>query len=171
MKSYGATVLRDSTITRYYGRSFSKEIGPVQVSGSGMVPIGPWRSVLTYNGVINRIQGMLEGMDIVTEGGGVKLHVIYDGTLTGSTFTEPTSSYSTFQIDTDATAVTGGEIKETILVHQNSLREISLSPFSLKRILGLNADGAPITATLAAELLNPAVTSSVTISVGWKELR
>jgi len=124
------------------GLSFSASNGTVGYTLSGRRPILSIRPKTTFNSIENRILVEPKNIELLATANPVFYEVIYNGTLTGGSFSGVSSS-SCVEYDATATNITGGTVIRTGYVGAGIGQSAQVqSPDLLNKIvLGLNIDG------------------------------
>jgi hypothetical protein len=156
-----------------YPRQFSADTGATTTGisvGTSVTPLISIRPKATFNGVINRGVVLPQHFECLSKDQPIILRVIYNGTLTGSSFTSADSN-SIAEYDISATSITGGEKISTGYVSSSgSTRGATVHSIDTQFPLTLDADGNnPKTLTLVAAVLN-ATQSEVWASWEWTEI-
>jgi hypothetical protein len=90
------------------GVPHSVSTGAPAASSGTLIPLVSIRPKTTFNSEVNRIQTIQRSLQVVNTGSGVaEVHLIWDGALTGASFASVEAD-STMEVDTSATAITGG---------------------------------------------------------------
>jgi hypothetical protein len=156
-----------------YPRQFAADTGASTTGitvGTSVIPLISIRPKATFNGVINRGVVLPSHFECLSKDQPIILRVIYNGTLTGSSFTSADSN-SIAEYDTSATSITGGENISTGYVSSGGAnRGSTVHSIDTQFPLTLDADGNnPKTVTLVAAVLN-ATQSEVWASWEWTEI-
>lgn len=125
---------------------------------------------LTHEGQINRTSMIPVSYQVYVDGDPVKIDLVMNATLSGSTFGESGGLHSSTSIDKTATGYTGGTVIDSFMFG-SGVNEKKLSE-DLTTSLSLGADGiTQPTFSLVAKTLKTSGSSKVVISVKWKETR
>jgi len=153
----------------YNGKHFTATSKYVTVSGSSGTPLLSIIPVATFNSKINRTTAFAVDYEYIVDGSSVILDTVVNANLTGSTWSEPTGSFSSTLIDIDATSYTGGLVKGTIVLPSGAGRRIIRE--NLDNTLSILANGTPLPATLVAKTADPSGSANVLVIARWKEVR
>jgi hypothetical protein len=138
----------------------------ISVGYSTHVPMLSARPNVYYNGIINRATLIPLSFEICSIGGPVRMDVIINGTMTGASFSYPTTS--SVLLDNTATSLTGGILIESLFFQEGvTLREFEES---IKNTLSLFPNLYQPTLTYAFKSLTPGITASVSGIIRWKEI-
>jgi hypothetical protein len=150
--------------------NFGASNGATGLATTTRRPILSVRPKLLFAGQTNRGRIFLSDLTILTQGqGSVLYELVYNGTLTGSSFSSVDPN-SLVEKDTSATAITGGTVYKVGYTSNNQqvtqVDPLCRYPFTLD-ISGSVQDIITIVATAVPTSNTPAVTASVS----WEELR
>lgn len=169
MRLLCSTVQKQSHVDEYEGLSFSTISNRKTITGSAYSPVMSFRPTTTYQGEVNHTTAFALDYEADVSGSPIILSVYAQPTLSGSTWTSPTSSYSSTEIDVDATSFTGGLLRGSLLmpsgVFRREIREGFQNSFSLL------ASGTQPIFTFVAKTTDPSGSAAVTLLVRWKEVR
>jgi hypothetical protein len=170
MNGICASVISEGGQDEFTGFPFSaSNTSAVSVSGT-RVPLLSVRPKATLNSVRNAVQVVQRAMEVYNGGSGMaKVEVVYNGTLTGASFASVNAS-SVVEVDTAATAISGGIVVLTFFVAATNQAKTSASASITGRLpLTLDIDGANPTP------LSICVTNVGTVSAwaafNWQEYR
>lgn len=90
------------------GYLFTTSNGTTRVPVTTRRPILSVRPKLTFNGVTNRVFSIKEDISLYCEDASIYAEVVYGGTLTGASWADVNSSFSSMERSVDATGITGG---------------------------------------------------------------
>lgn len=93
--------------------SYTANNGVTSINSANGVrtPILSIRPKTTFNAIANRIEILLESFEIINSGGqNILWELVYNGTLTGTSFTDVDTTNSCMQKDVTATAITNGTV-------------------------------------------------------------
>lgn len=153
--------------TEYKGKVFDVSSNSVAVSGT-LVPLISIRPSETFGDKDNRITYFATTFEYIVSGDPVILETIIQPTLTGATFTKPTGSYQSLQIDTDATSISGGIHKGSVALPSGGGTRLIAESF--ENSVTNFANGTSPTLTFAARTIHPGQTANVFLIVRWKEV-
>ena len=151
MEEYSSTALSESGFIETLTNTFGADTGIVatSVSGSDNVLIAI-RPKLTINSIVNRALIALRSFSFLSTEKAVRIRVIYGATLTGGLWTDVNSSFSSVELNTTVTSISGGVEAETIYSKGESNAG---SDIRNKYPLALNSAGGhpttPLTDTIA----------------------
>lgn len=144
---------------------FSKSTGITGKTVSGvLIPLISLQPAPTFNGIANRssifpklIQGLTTQQPILVQ-------VFLNPTLTGASFAA-VNSQSCAQVDTSATAVSGGTVVAEFYISSNSENNYDMSDFSQTLTLSTNIAGS------VGDILTVAGVSTAGNSVSWANIQ
>ena len=152
----------------FIGKEYTYVSETVTVNSLGNTPVLSFQPRELVNGIVNRTVSIPIDFEFTVDGQPIRVDVIANSALTGSSFINSASAASTILLDTGSTDMSGGQRIETIFQPAGvSLRELTNR---LDNALQLQGDGTPNTFTLAARS-SISGSSNVTILSRWKELR
>lgn len=170
MKLGCVSVERQGGNLTFPGKYYTITSNEVNVNSLGYSVLISGRPNLTHEGQINRTSIIPVSYQVYVDGDPVKIDLVMNSTLSGSTFAETGGLHSSTSIDKTATGYTGGTVVDSFMfgsgVNEKKLNE------ELTTSLTLGADGVtqPIF-SLVAKTLKTSGSSKVVISVKWKETR
>ena len=145
---------------------------PVSISGvktittTTAVPILSFRPTATFHGVDNRARILPQIVSVLADGGAIEIIATANPILTGDTWAD---SVSGTEYDTNATALSGGEIKSSSFVANGRSESIDLSTIFKINIDGVTSHYTPTTSdhiTISARLLSVgSATAAVSLNV------
>jgi len=177
MKAICCAVISEGGFETARGIPVSVSNGVTDKPINARKPILSIRPAPTFNGITNRSTILLQDISVHSRQNSVFVEVLYNATLTDANFAA-VSTLSTAQFDTAATSVSGGLAISSFYV-PSSIAAGPAAPSSPGgAALGLGAR-LPITVdisgssnsviTIAATAFS--ATASVSVSIGWQELR
>jgi len=152
----------------YKGKVFSTLSDSKAVSGS-LVPLVVVQPSATWQGKTNRTTYFATDFECIVEGDPVVLETYINADVTGSTFTTPTGSYQSLRVDTDATEINGGTLKDRVVINSGA----SVYPIdeTIENSIINFANGFQPTVSFAAKTVHPGQTANVALIVRWKEVQ
>jgi hypothetical protein len=171
MTAICAAVMSEGGQDTNVGFPFSTRTGDSLVAVDGTrIPVLSIRPKATFNGRVNRTlltRGLIE---ILNDAAIAIVDVIYDGVLTAGSFAS-VDDESTTEVDTSATAVTGGIVIRSFMVGAtNQANNTGGVDLTGRLPLALDIDGAnPTNLTIA--ITNIGGAASVLGAVSWQEYR
>lgn len=153
------------------GITFSANTGTTGKSVTTRVPVLSIAPKVTFNGVTNRGQIKLDVMDLLAGANAILWELVYNGTLTGASFSS-VNSESITNFDTAATAISGGTVIDSGYVASGGGASRSSETEDLSARLSLSLDFAgttPDTLTLVATSFGAA--TLVNVAITWAEAR
>ncbi len=159
--SWRAGVVGEAQEDNSSNRTFSETVLDLTIANGAEVPVISLRSKATFQGKTNHIRVELMVVRFVTDGSKpVAFTGFLNGSLTGDSFSDKSAANSVIEIDTSATAITGGsESAATALGKVDSERAdvrgtgLVIYPGDTFTITGFRVSG----------------TGTVTISIRWRE--
>tara|TARA_R110000796_G_scaffold213338_1_gene329451 strand:+ start:241 stop:1503 length:1263 start_codon:yes stop_codon:yes gene_type:complete len=142
---------------------------PASSSGT-LIPILSIRPKATYEGEVNRVQIIERALQVINTGNGTaEVHLIWEGALTGAVFASVESD-STMEVDTTATAITGGHSIATFYVPASNQSSAAVeTAIKGKLPLTLDIDGLnPTNLTIAITNHGTVVAAA---SLTWQEFQ
>lgn len=164
-----ASIQKQNNDPEYKGTFYFTISQRVYITGSSYTPLISLKPVATFNGETNKITAFFVDYETDVSGSGIILSAFVGATLSGSTFTQTTSSFSAFQVDTSATSMTGGINRGSVFCPSGTSRRELRENFD--NSAGTLANGATPTATFAAKTIDPSGSAYVTLISRWKEVR
>lgn len=165
-----ASVISEGGQDEFAGFPFSaSNTAAVSIAGT-RVPVLSLRPKATLNSIRNAVQMVQRALEVLNAGSGLaKVEVIYDGTLTGASWTSVNAD-SVAEVDSSATAITGGITVLTFFVAATNQSKTSQTASITGRLpLTLDIDGAnPTPLTIAVTNIG---TVSVWACFNWQEYR
>jgi hypothetical protein len=143
--------------------------GLTTVDGTN-VPLLSIRPKATFNSIVNRVQTIQRQVEVYNNSSLVLIDVIYNGTLTGASWTSVDDD-STVEMDESATAITGGTVVLSFMVGSTNQAKASTATNLVGRLpLSLDIDGAnPTPLTIVAT--NVGAAGSCVGAINWQEYR
>ena len=151
----------------YNGTVYSTISDSKAVSGS-LVPLVVVQPVATFAGKTNRNTYFATEFEYIVQGDPVVLETYINADITGSTFTVPTGSQQSLRVDTDATEINGGLLKERVIL--NSGGGSYTITEELQNSITNFADGTQPTVSFAAKTVHAGQNANVALIVKWKEV-
>lgn len=170
MRVVCVSIIKQSDVDTFKGETFTTVVESVPVSGSGFVPLISARPSGSYNGIPNRTTVIPMNIETIVDGDPIRVDVIANPSLSGSTWTAADNPFSATELDQGATSYTGGSRFETVFAPSGMAnRELEEN---LDNTLNLSADGVsqPIL-TFAAKTVKNTGTANVSMIVRWREAR
>ncbi len=158
----GITVARDSSLVTV-------------TTSAGWTPIFSGRSKTLFNGEDNRKIIAPTNFNIINTGSkAIEVALIYDGTLTGATWTDDPGAFSSAIQDTTATEVSGGIPLQQLFVKADDVENIILTTKMAtpegKLVSRADVNDTPYHMTVAARLLEGSSGSTTVKAVmNWRE--
>ena len=141
--------------------------------GTTPVPVLSIQPKTTFNSVTNRSQIVVQAVEGLSEGDNVYVQVIYDGVLTSANF-QSVDANSTLNVDTSATAITGGQVVNAFYLQGGTSGQTRSGAAGSLGVLSK----LPLTLTVSASAesnLSVVVDASASANVGmaifWQEFK
>lgn len=168
MRHICCTVVSEGGAELFHGVPHAASSGaPAAVSGT-LIPILSIRPKALFKTEVNRVQALQRALQVVNTGSGTaEVHVIYDGALTSASFAS-VNAESTMEVDTDATAITGGRnIHEFYVPASNVTSGEVLTALIGRLTMSLDIAGANPTNLTVAITNHGTVTAAAAMT--WQE--
>lgn len=136
-------------------------------------PILTIRPKSTYNSITNRMLILPKILSIATEGARLGFRLVYNGTLTGSSFSSA-NNYSGVEFDVSATSLSGGEtLYYGFLPNSNDATSIKINELfeGLGRLLRQNAFATGVDSLTVMAVNEQAGSTKVRAALVWTEIR
>lgn len=170
MRSVCTTIGRQSQIVNFPGE-YETFISPVRsITEATPKVLFSAKPMVTYNGVVNRTTIIPTDLEVNISGSPVRIDIIKNGYISGSTYVANDDADSTVLIDNIGTTITGGTRIESIMCPAGvSHRELEEK---LYNSLKLSADGVsqPIL-SFVANIMATTGSADVNMIMRWKEAR
>lgn len=141
------------------------------------LPILSIRPRATFNSITNRGHMVPKAFSIISEDATIRYEIILNGSLTGASFADVNTVNSIAQVDTSATAISGGIVIDSGFLSGAKDKQVSGTESAVEEFmnkLGLFNDKAGTTTdilTIAISIINSAGTESDCAGAfTWKEL-
>lgn len=155
------TVTQESTHEVLPSYTFSRSNGRTGFSvSSTSIPLLSLRLNTTFNGITNRCSIFPVSFQGITNQQAVLIQIILNPTLTGSSFAS-VNSFSAAQVDTSATAYSGGTVVAELYVPSADQATFNLKDYSKSLTLGLDIAGT------TSDILTVAAISLAGASTTW----
>ena len=173
LKTICCSVISEGGVENDRGYPFCASNGINKVTTSTRRPILSVRPQATYNSITNRAQILINTADVLAVSNSAYFEVVYNGTLTGASFSAVNAS-STAEYDTSATAISGGIAINAFFVPAGAINrqgpQSGQASLQSKLPLTLDIDGAnPINVSVVATAFS--ATASCVASLFWNEFR
>lgn len=154
------------------GFPFATRNSAIRTVGGTPLPLISIRPKATFNGKSNRVQVIQRELELFNNGNSslCAIDVIYNGTLTGAAFAS-VDAQSVMEVDTSATAVTGGIVVLSLFVGStNQAKGSQITGITGRLPLSLDIDGLnPTNLTLRGT--NLVGTADLVGAFHWQEYR
>ena len=134
-----------------------------------LIPLISIRPRALFNGIDNRGLYIPTGFTVASDNP-MRYVILYRPTLTGGTWGDVNTTYSGMEVNTDATAVSGGIVIDADYVNTNRNAETKAEGVLGRTLLSLRRSGTPDILTIAGvevTTTNP----DVFCSISWREIR
>lgn len=167
------SVFNEDSFGQEHALRFTANTGATLVNITGRRPILSLRPNINFVGIKNTVRAFIKHVNVLTTTNNVLVEVVYNGSLTGAVFADVNTNESTLQVDTTATAISGGVIIASKFVSTvegsgelDSVFNNNDSPYALLNDT-LSGTQRPIS-IVATPLTSPA---NVGVAVNWAEIR
>ena len=172
MKAICASVISEGGFEDDRGYPFAASNGTTTISVNARRPILSIRPKATFNSLVNRGRIVVESTEVFADDYPTYVEIIYNGTLTGASFTSVNASSIT-EYDVSATAISGGIVVDAFFVEASKNSKSAATGQRLLSRLPLSLDIAganPINLTIVTTTI-PNNASDTAGVFRWKEFR
>lgn len=154
------------------GLTFATGNGTATIGVTTRRPVLSVRPALTFGGVTNRELIDLVHMELTASSQSCYWELVYNGTLTGASFSAVDATHSGVEKDVAATAITGGVVVEAGFAAAGSGTSRGWTTNALSARLPFGLDQAGLVAdTLTLVCTSFSATSNVAATLHWRETR